>query len=164
ERDWERRLQNSYFLYGQEYQAEQAAFYLLAHEARPDLFAVTLRMPDLASHYMARFLPRGQRDPVSYSRLLEPIYRYEHALVGRLLAAAGSEPDVVLISDHGFEQYPDGNYDHKETAPDGIFIAAGKHFRSGVRLESASVYDVMPTLLQLLGLPAAADMPGKVLQ
>jgi hypothetical protein len=46
----------------------------------------------------------------------------------------------------------------------GVLIMYGRPFRKGLNLTGASVYDVVPTVLYLLGLPVAEDMPGKVLE
>jgi predicted AlkP superfamily phosphohydrolase/phosphomutase len=51
--------------------------------------------------------------------------------------------------------------EHDET--DAILIVSGKNIRQQQRLVGASVYDVAPTVLYLLGLPVAKDMPGNVL-
>lgn len=48
--------------------------------------------------------------------------------------------------------------------PDGILIAAGAGIRRGHQLASASVLDITPTLLALLGLPVGRDMDGRVLE
>lgn len=46
--------------------------------------------------------------------------------------------------------------------PDGIFLAAGPGFRSGVSLDPLSILDVAPTVLYGLGLPIPADFEGEV--
>ena len=46
--------------------------------------------------------------------------------------------------------------------PAGILLAAGGPFSGGEPEAEATVYDVAPTLLHLLGLPAGDDMPGRV--
>jgi predicted AlkP superfamily phosphohydrolase/phosphomutase len=48
-------------------------------------------------------------------------------------------------------------------APDGVLLVAGEGIRPGAVPKSASVLDVAPTLLYLLGLPVARDMEGRVL-
>ena len=45
----------------------------------------------------------------------------------------------------------------------GIIILAGPNIKHGVRLEPASIYDVSPTVLHLMGSPVAQDMDGRVL-
>jgi predicted AlkP superfamily phosphohydrolase/phosphomutase len=156
------RLKEAMFLYGHDYRGEQAALHLLSTHARPELVSILLGKIDVASHYMWEFLPPEERDDVTFSRLLEPVYAYEDELLGRLLQYAGSDTQVIVVSDHGFERTQDG-YDHKESAPDGIFIASGPAFRSGVELAEVSIYDVAPTVLHVMGLPVGRDFEGEVL-
>ena len=47
-------------------------------------------------------------------------------------------------------------------APEGIVILAGPPVRPGIELREASISDVTPTALALLGLPLARDMEGHV--
>jgi predicted AlkP superfamily phosphohydrolase/phosphomutase len=47
-------------------------------------------------------------------------------------------------------------------APDGFLMAMGDGIRPGATLQSASVLDVAPTILYLMGLPVARDMEGRV--
>jgi predicted AlkP superfamily phosphohydrolase/phosphomutase len=46
---------------------------------------------------------------------------------------------------------------------DGMFIVWGKHVRPGYDAGVREIEDITPTLLYLLGLPAAADMDGRVM-
>ncbi|MHB8154885.1 MAG: alkaline phosphatase family protein [Candidatus Omnitrophota bacterium] len=46
---------------------------------------------------------------------------------------------------------------------DAVIIMSGKNIRRHVELKNASVYDITPTTLYLLGLPVASDMQGNVL-
>ena len=50
-----------------------------------------------------------------------------------------------------------------DAARDGFVILAGAGVRAGVRLTSAHVLDLAPTLLVLAGEPVARDMDGRVL-
>jgi predicted AlkP superfamily phosphohydrolase/phosphomutase len=47
-------------------------------------------------------------------------------------------------------------------APDGFLMAVGDGIRPGASLQNASVLDVAPTILYLMGLPVARDMEGRV--
>ena len=47
--------------------------------------------------------------------------------------------------------------------PSNGFVAAGGPFRRGVELERASILDVAPTLLHLLGVPVSQEIEGRVL-
>lgn len=157
------RYKQAAFLYGQDHLGEQAATHLLSTWPRPILFGFHSGKIDIASHYMWWFLPEDERDYDSYSDVLEPIYAYEDRMLGHLMDLAGPDVDVIVVSDHGFERYGDG-YDHEETAPDGIFIASGPSFRSGVDLGAVTLYDIAPTVLHALGLPVGRDLPGEVLE
>lgn len=44
----------------------------------------------------------------------------------------------------------------------GIFAVYGRPFQSGVQLGKVKIFDITPSLLALLGLPAARDMDGEV--
>jgi predicted AlkP superfamily phosphohydrolase/phosphomutase len=46
---------------------------------------------------------------------------------------------------------------------DGIFIASGPAIRAGTQVEKASLLDIAPTALQLLGVPVPEDLDGRVL-
>lgn len=46
--------------------------------------------------------------------------------------------------------------------PEGIVFASGPGIRKGVAVEQQSIIDIAPTLLYSLGLPACADMEGRV--
>lgn len=48
--------------------------------------------------------------------------------------------------------------------PEGVLIAAGPGIRRGFQFEQASVLDMTPTMLALLGLPVGRDMDGRVLE
>jgi len=48
-------------------------------------------------------------------------------------------------------------------ALDGIIIMSGENIRKGTHISNASVLDVTPTILALLGIPVAQDMDGRVL-
>ncbi len=48
-------------------------------------------------------------------------------------------------------------------APDGFLLVLGDGVRRGVAIRGASVLDVAPTILYLMGLPVARDMEGRVL-
>lgn len=87
-----------------------------------------------------------------------------------------AEPDdtVIVLSDHGFFDNP-GRKPIERTFGDfiedqpfwhtkrGILAAMGGPIRPGVSDLEASILDITPTVLALLGLDVAEDMDGKVL-
>lgn len=132
---------------------------------------------DLMGHRFQHCIPPKMEqcsatDFANWKDAVTAFYEYQDDVVGRLVAAAPGRT-VMVVSDHGFRSGPDRPPDilpyttgqpvewHREY---GIFILSGPGARRGAVLEKASVYDVMPTLLYLSGLPAAADMSGHVLE
>ncbi|QDT74399.1 alkaline phosphatase family protein [Lacipirellula limnantheis] len=112
----------------------------------------------------------SQEEFAAYQHCMVGIYRFHDMMLQTLLALAGDDTAVILMSDHGYYNdhlRPDpregksGPVDWHR--PFGILAAQGPGIRSGSRLYGASILDVTPTVLHLLGLPAALDMPGRVL-
>jgi hypothetical protein len=84
--------------------------------------------------------------------------RFADFLVADAMSRVPAGAWLVIVSDHGFDYR---GYEH-DNAPPGVFILAGPGVEPGP-FSGATVYDVAPTLLHLAGLPAAEDMPGRVL-
>lgn len=90
-------------------------------------------------------------------------YRYLDSVLGRVRALLQPDTTLIVLSDHGFKAstaQPLLNGSHRDRA---VFLAVGAHVKPGRVEAPISVYDVTPTAYALLGLPAAADMPGRVL-
>jgi predicted AlkP superfamily phosphohydrolase/phosphomutase/tetratricopeptide (TPR) repeat protein len=112
----------------------------------------------------------SQADFDAYQHCMEGIYRFHDMLLETLLTLAGDETAVILMSDHGYYNNHlrpdprDGKSGPVEWhRPFGILAGCGPGFRPGTRVYGASILDVAPTVLHLLGLPAAYDMPGRIL-
>jgi tetratricopeptide (TPR) repeat protein len=100
------------------------------------------------------------------------IYMFHDLLLGRLLHLAGPDATVMLVSDHGFYSDhlrpveveggppvgPEAWHRHH-----GVFVLKGPNVLKDERVYGASLLDVTPTILTLLGLPVGRDMDGKVL-
>ena len=146
----------------------------------PDLTMLYLGAPDVASH---RFWAYRHPDEFSFdlpdrSRgILEPtiarFYREADRRVGEVLDALPDDVDVVICSDHGFHAYfterpsPLGITGHHYDGPSGVAILSGPSFRDGVGagvlrgeepIDLGRIYEVMPTILYLLGIPSALDL------
>jgi len=149
-------------------------------EAEPwDLAAVYYAGIDHFCHRFMRYHARKRMrasaaegtDPALFAGIVENGYRYHDAMLGRLLQLAGSDCAAMLVSDHGFHSdrlLPD--YIPAEAAGPavehrsfGIFALRAPGVEAGGRIYGASVLDVTPTALHVLGLPAGMDMDGKVL-
>lgn len=141
-----------------------------------DLMCVYYDAIDHFGHAFMRYHP-PQRPQVSdwdfkvFNHCVEGGYRYHDAMLGTLLALAGEDTTVILMSDHGF--HPDdlrlNNIPREPAGPAaehrqfGIFIAKGPGIRKDERIYGANLLDICPTLLHLFGLPVGEDMDGKVL-
>lgn len=158
----------------------RAAEVLLA-AYRPALFVIDFHGYDSVGHgfyreaYPEAFGNVPPEDARRYGRVLE---RYL-ALLGRFLGELerGLEPGdlLLVVSGHGLEPTPlwrrligvlsgtDVGAASHAAAPPGLLLAYGDGIRPGAVLASASILDVAPTLLYLLGLPVARDMEGRVL-
>lgn len=103
-----------------------------------------------------------------FKGVIEACYRDVDARVGRILdAVRGPNTVVLVVSDHGFgsatkphrlaaEPYSGDHLDQ------GVILAAGPGIVKRGRVEGISILDLTPTVLQLLGRPAAKDMRGQV--
>ena len=61
------------------------------------------------------------------------------------------------------EQELPNTYNSGKHRLQGVLLALGPRVPANVTIEGANLLDLAPTLLALLGLPAADDMPGRVL-
>ncbi len=107
-----------------------------------------------------------------YRHVVANAYAWHDAMLGELIATAGEDVTVILMSDHGFHSdHLRPNYIPAEGAGPavehrhfGMLAMAGP----GVKTNGGAVYgavltDICPTILRLFDLPAGADMDGKVL-
>jgi hypothetical protein len=147
-------------------------------KARPALFTA-VRYPgvDTVGHYYLRYaMPSAfgdvsEEDHRQFGRVLEQYYSYIDGILGRAIAALGPDDVLMVVSGFGMEPLSPGKLALEralgnaalsgthERAPDGFLIAYGHPVIPG-RRSRASVVDVAPTILYLLGLPIGRDMDG----
>ncbi len=155
----------------------------------PDVVLFYDHFLDAMQHRFWRFMePEAYAEEIPaddverYGDLVRYTYIYFDHVVGRLIESVGEDRDVIIISDHGMEPIPLKSKKmttkgkarskqlyrvisaHHYMAPPGILIARGGRLKNGVEIHDAGVYDILPTLLYLLGLPVASDMKGRVLE
>ena len=142
---------------------------------------ILLRGVDPVSHFFWKYhepnagvYPAAERPTpeqiAAHGSTVEDHYRYVDALLGELALSPSPGHVVMLVSDHGFEAgrqpFRSGTIlsgTHLTNAAlDGILVAAGGPFQQGKRVSGASILDVTPTVLHLLGLPVASDLEGRV--
>lgn len=141
-----------------------------------DVLSVYYPLIDHAGHGFMAFHP-PQQDFVGdfeyrmYKDVMNSVYRFSDLMLGRLMALAGSDCNIILCSDHGFfndhrRLRPGGKGRmilDQEHSPIGILVASGPSFEPGTKPVGASLLNIAPTILHTLGLPVGKDMPGRVL-
>ncbi len=159
-----------------------------------DLFAVYFGGADVTGHRFWRYMQPDayvNKPEHDEARILQNVIRdycvHLDGVVGRLLAAAPSNVNVLIVSDHGMQPhnvaapFRPGDPAHKIVSaahgqtPPGVLIAAGPAIRAAYperslttlqrrQLEEiGSVLDIAPTTLALLRMPGARDFDGAVL-
>jgi tetratricopeptide (TPR) repeat protein len=127
---------------------------------------------DLLGHFFMPYHPPRrpgvpQREFELFQDVVNGGYRFFDMMLEAILAYAGERTTVLLVSDHGFKSdnlRPPGDGWVKPVdwhRPFGIVAASGPGIEVGEALSGASVLDVAPTVLHLLGLPVGRDMDGR---
>ncbi len=147
----------------------------------PPFFAMYFYGLDVVGHAFLPFAHPGFFGNVEaeaarrYGRVIERYMTLVGEWVVDLVEHRRPSDIVVFVSGYGMEpatpldrivafatgrQRIGGVHDR---APDGYFIVVGEGIRPGAAVGAASVLDVTPTLLYLMGLPVARDLDGRVL-
>ncbi|MCC7389044.1 MAG: alkaline phosphatase family protein [Phycisphaerales bacterium] len=152
---------------------QSAATALIAEEPW-DLFAVYFEEIDRFGHEFMEYHPPkresvDQREFELYSGVMNAVYTFHDMMLGRLLELAGEETTVIILSDHGFhsdDRRPAMSSKIQAGAPVawhrpyGVLAMRGPHIKRGEQLYGASLLDIAPTILAMLGQPVPDDMDG----
>lgn len=151
----------------------------LWREDKPDLELVYIEGIDSASHLFGHLFRAAElggeleAQRRKFGRAVEQMYLFADRLLGEFLDAMDERTTLVVLSDHGFElgrlhDDPSKTRDLRRVSErfhrlQGILYLYGHRVKRHARLDAPSILDVTPTVLALLGQPAARDMPGRVL-
>jgi len=153
-----------------------AAFTWLLEHQPWDFAAVYYEAIDHVCHAFMKYHPPkmphiSQELFDRYKGCVSGIYRFHDMMLERLLQLAGKDATVMIVSDHGFLNDhlrpvetsdrpvgPEGWHRHH-----GIFVLSGPGIRRDERIYGATILDIAPTILTLLGVAVGSDMDGKVL-
>ena len=107
----------------------------------------------------------GRGDKVAvFKDVVKNYYVWVDEVMGRVLGWFPPDRQTVIVSDHGFygprRSGKKGTSEHSEW---GIFLARSPLYEAGARFGHLTVLDICPTLLAMMGLPPAHDMPGAIL-
>jgi hypothetical protein len=167
--------------------ADETYFEIARHyiqQAPADLNLVYFGGTDVVSHrYWRQYQPEGfqwsngAEADAALAHVIPNYYEWVDSMIGELVAAAGPDATVIVLSDHGFhaisQDQPNAEHmtGHHLDAPPGVIVAAGpgivvqgeyeRFLESGALASLGSVLDVAPTILALLGIPGARDMEGR---
>jgi hypothetical protein len=143
---------------------------LLAERPHPRLVNFYTHQPDSDQHWFwkwyepERFFHVQAKDIAKKGGIIPGVYRDFDAFLARLLAETGPETVVIVASDHGHSPtIVHSLYTQHRHGPPGILLMRGGPVKRGLALTGASVFDLYPTVLYLLGLPVPRDAAGKVL-
>lgn len=145
---------------------------------KPVLFSPYFEGTDVIGHLFMEYYPPKRTNVTDtefaeYKDAVSEYYKFIDSKLKDYIALVDDNTDLLVVSDHGFksgEDRPYGSADIKAATAvqwhdiDGTIIMYGKSFKKGYLLQGASVYDVLPTVLGMLGLPADSNMQGKVLK
>jgi hypothetical protein len=143
---------------------------LLADRPQPRFVNFYTHQPDSDQHRFWKwyqpdlFIGVKARDVAAKGDIIPGIYRGFDGFLARLLAEAGPDSVVIIASDHGHSPtIVHSLYTQHRHGPPGILLMWGGPVRRGLAVQDASVFDLYPTVLYLLGLPVPQDASGKVL-
>jgi predicted AlkP superfamily phosphohydrolase/phosphomutase/Flp pilus assembly protein TadD len=142
----------------------------------PLFFAMTYEGTDVVNHLFAPYHP-PQRDGVSadayrkYWPAVSNYYSDVDRMIGEWMKVLPDDTTVIIVSAHGYKwgktrptEPPAGRAALSDHRNPGIFIAYGNHVLASRPSHSISIYDIVPTVLAILGLPQSGEMPGHVPQ
>jgi len=149
----------------------------LAEHGTWNLLAVYYDTLDrICHHFMPYRAPRmpyvSEKDCMTYGEVVDHWYGFFDGLLAEYLDLVDERTTIVIVSDHGFHSdhlRPLGSQHTGFRNPvhwhrdHGILVCRGAAMKSNASVSGASLLDIAPTVLHLLGLPVAKDMEGRVL-
>jgi predicted AlkP superfamily phosphohydrolase/phosphomutase len=149
----------------------QASSIVLEHNPRQPFMAVYIGGLDSAEHafWQYRFPedygsnPPAAEDIKRFSPVIERYVRFIDERLKDLLALYQQEPNIVIVSDHGYGASPIPDLWRGWHTKDGIFLAAGPSVPKVKERIAVSYYDIVPTLVSLKGFDKPTPLRGKPL-
>lgn len=147
----------------------------------PPFFATYFYGLDRVGHTFTRFADPERFGDVRpeerrrYGGVIDRYTAYVAREIGELSQALRPGEILLVVSGYGMRPVPQWRRAWESQlgdpwmsgthadAPDGLLLAVGDGIRAGATLNAASVLDIAPTILYLMGLPVARDMEGRVL-
>ncbi|HEV7241493.1 MAG TPA: alkaline phosphatase family protein [Thermoanaerobaculia bacterium] len=144
----------------------------LYQQREPQVMMMSFEGTDTVNHLFAPYHP-PYREGISqtqyrkYWPTVANYYAEVDRLIGEWMKVMGDDTTVIVVSAYGFRWgknrprvQPIGRSALADHRNPGVFLAYGNHVPALRGSHSLSVYDVVPTILSLLGLPKSVEMPG----
>lgn len=114
----------------------------------------------------------SDHDLTLYGSVLDAAYRLHDMMLGRLMDLVDRDTTIVLVSDHGFKTGM-GRRDNVHCMSNddavashdshGVLVMRGPNIVRDELIEGATLPDMTPTVLAVMGIPFGADMDGRPL-
>ncbi len=153
----------------------------LKNQHQPQMLYFFLNGLNIAETYFYKYrFPElfgilNQDEIDKYSTVIERYYQFYDQIISKYLASLKmGEELLVVYSPHGTEPLPLwkrfvewmlGNAEisaYHERAPEGVIFFYGQEINKGKNITGMKLVDIVPTLLNYLGLPVGKDMDGIV--
>ncbi|MBK5260059.1 MAG: alkaline phosphatase family protein [Thermoanaerobaculia bacterium] len=146
----------------------------LYRDKAPLLLMMSYEGTDVANHLFAPYHPPyregiSQEQYRKYWPTVANYYSEIDRLIGEWMQVLSEDTTVMIVSAHGFRWgkprprvQPVGRAALSDHRNPGVFIAYGNHVAPNRGSHTISIYDLTPTILAILGLPASGDMQGTV--
>lgn len=145
----------------------------LYRQHEPLLMMVNYEGTDTVNHLFSPYHP-PYREGISqtefrrYWPAVANYYSEVDRLIGEWMNVLSDDTTVIIMSAHGYRWgktrprvAPVGRAALADHRNPGVFIAYGNHIAASRANHQISLYDVVPSVLSILGLPQSTEMPGK---
>ncbi|QLY34847.1 alkaline phosphatase family protein [Nocardia huaxiensis] len=124
----------------------------------PDLLFTHLDQVDITGHTLRGIWPQAYRDAIQRADAL--VGKITQAVDARARAHANERWTILVTTDHGHN--PEGGHGGQSAYETASFvIARGAGFAAGAQHNGYTLADVTPTVLDLLGVAAPANLDGR---
>jgi len=147
----------------------------LYQQEQPLVMMMSYEGTDAVNHLFAPYHPPyregiSQTEFRKYWPSVANYYSEVDRLIGEWMKVLSDDTTVILVSAHGFRwdksrprTTPVGRSALSDHRNPGVFIAYGNHVAPGA-FRTLTLYDIVPTVLAILGLPKSVEMPGNIVQ
>ena len=145
----------------------------LYQQQEPLVMMINYEGTDTVNHLFAPYHPpyREGISQTQYRKYWPTVANYYSEidrLIGEWMKVLTDDTTVMIVSAHGFRwgqrrprTQPVGRSALADHRNPGVFIAYGNHVAPNRGNHVMSLYDLVPSVLSLLGLPKSLEMPGK---